>query len=587
MPVYVAVDLGPEGGRVLTGEFDGERLAVREAHRFANRPVRVLDGLYWDVLGLLTQARGGIALAASRGRLTSVGVTAWGGDFALLDRAGRLLANPRHHLDPYTSGLTGLVSWQDHYELTGVRPGPGTTACQLLAHAGSPLLEAADHLAMMPDLFTLWLSGEMLAERTIASTSQLLDARTGRWADSLVTRLGLPHHLFAHRLAEPGTVAGPLRDGSDGSGVGSGGVRSSRNGRGPGATMVVAVAGHDAASAATALPVSAGSVGYISLGPRSLAGLELDAPVTSRAARLAGFTNEGGVMGTVRFTRALNGLTLLQECRRAWGVRTSYADLVAEAATAPAFGPLIDPGHPWFLEPGDIPARIAAYCRSTGQAPPEDRAQTVRCVLESLACSYRWALEQAEFLSDRRVEAVHLVGGGAASATLCGLVADFAGRPVLAGPVEATAVGNLLVQAMADGRLGSLTELREVVRRSFRPRPFPPAARREPYEIAYSRYRRLTGIDGFWNDAGPGPRPDTGRRTRPARHAASAPSGTPVTPATPATPATSAAPAVSVTSVTSVGLSGDRVTAGADEEVEVGAPVGLHHMIDVEAFPAP
>ncbi|MFI6457129.1 rhamnulokinase family protein [Streptosporangium amethystogenes] len=489
MPVYVAVDLGAESGRVLTGEFDGERLAVREVHRFANRPVRVLDGLYWDVLGLLAQTRGGIALAATHGRVTSVGVDAWGGDFALLDRDGRLLANPRHHLDPYTSGLAGLVSWQDHYELTGIRPEPGSTACQLLAHAGSPLLEAADHLAMVPDLFTLWLSGEMVTERTIASTSQLLDVRTGRWASSLVTRLGLPRHLFAHRLTEPGTVAGPLRE---------------KGGDGPGGVVVVAVAGHDSACTAAALPVSSGSVGYVSCGTRSLAGLELDAPVTSRAARLAGFSNEGGVMGTVRFTRALNGLLLLQECRRSWGVRTSYADLVAEAAAAPAFGPLIDPGHPWFLEPGDMPARIAAYCQSTGQAPPAGRAETVRCVLESLACSYRWALEQAEFLSDRRVEAVHLVGAGASSETLCRLVADFAGRPVLAGPVEATAVGNLLIQAMADGRIGSLTELREVVRRSFRPRPFPPGREREPYEIAYSRYRQLTGIAGFHVDAEPG-----------------------------------------------------------------------------------
>ncbi|MFF5248522.1 rhamnulokinase family protein [Streptosporangium sp. NPDC000095] len=569
MPVYVAVDLGPENGRVLTGEFDGERLSVREVHRFANRPVRVLDGLYWDVLGLLTQARGGIALAAARDRLTSVGVTAWGGDFALLDRDGRLLANPRHHRDPYTSGLAGLVSWQDHYELTGVHPGPGTTACQLLAHAGSPLLDAADHLAMMPDLFTLWLSGEMLSERTIASTSQLLDVRTGRWANSIVTRLGLPRHLLADRLTEPGTVVGPLRgeSGDSGGNGGSGRRGGDRNGRGRATPMVVAVAGHDAASVAAALPVSSGSVGYVSFGPRSLAGLELDAPVTSREARLAGFTNEGGVMGTVRFTRTLNGLLLLQECRRAWGARTSYADLVAEATAAPAFGPLIDPGHPWFLEPGDMPARIGAYCRSTGQAPPAGRAQTVRCVLESLACSYRWALEQAEFLSDRRVEAVHLVGSAASSDTLCRLVADFAGRPVLAGPVEATAVGNLLVQAMAEGRIGSLTELREVVRRSFRPRPFSPSGQREAYEIAYSRYRRLTGTEGGWNGTEHGPA--AGYRMRPARHAASVP---PVT--APAAPA-------------SMGLAGDRVTAGADEEVEIGSPVGLHHVVDVEAFPAP
>jgi rhamnulokinase len=491
VPAYVAVDLGAESGRVLTGEFDGERLSVREVHRFANRPVRILDDLHWDVLSLLAETRRGIALAASRSRVTSVGVNAWGNDFALLDRGRRLLANPRHHRDPYASGLMGLVSSQEHYEVTGVQPMPTNTACQLLAHAGSPLLEAADHLAMLPDLFTLWLSGETLTERTIASTSQLLDARTGRWSSGLIARLGLPRRLFAQPIVEPGTVAGPLR------GEGPGGTG------GPDGITVVAVAGHDTASAVAALPVSSGSVGYISCGTWSLAGLEIDRPITTRDARLAGFTNEGGVMGTVRFMRNLNGLWLLQECRRVWGARISYADLVSEAAAAPPFGPLIDPDHPGFLQPGDMPARIAAFCLSTGQSPPANRAQTVRCVLESLACSHRWALEQAEFLSDRRVEAVHLVGGGASSDTLCRLTADFGGRPVLAGPVEAVGIGNLLIQVMADGRIGSLTELREVARRSFRPRLFVPDDVREPYEIAYSRFRQLTGISRFWSKAAP------------------------------------------------------------------------------------
>ncbi|MFC7642412.1 rhamnulokinase family protein [Streptosporangium lutulentum] len=418
MPAYVAVDLGAESGRVLTGEFDGERLSVREVHRFANRPVRILDDLHWDVLSLLAETRRGIALAASRSRVTSVGVDAWGNDFALLDRDRRLLANPRHHRDPYASGLVGLVSSQEHYEVTGVQPMPTNTACQLLAHASSPLLEVADHLAMLPDLFTLWLSGETLTERTIASTSQLLDARTGRWSSGLIARLGLPRHLFTGQVVEPGTVAGPLR------GEGSGG---------PGGIAVVAVAGHDTASAVAALPVSSGSVGYISCGTWSLAGLEVDRPITTREARLAGFTNEGGVMGTVRFLRNLNGLWLLQECRRVWGSRTSYADLVADAAAAPPFGSLIDPDHPAFLQPGDMPARIAAFCLSTGQPPPANRAQTVRCVLESLACSHRWALEQAEFLSDRRVEAVHLVGGGASSDTLCRSPPTSAGAPCSRG----------------------------------------------------------------------------------------------------------------------------------------------------------
>ncbi|MEW9531959.1 rhamnulokinase family protein [Microbispora sp. NPDC049125] len=485
MPTYVAVDLGADSGRVLAGEFDGERLAVSEAHRFANVPVRVLGGLHWDVLRLLADVRDGIARVAADRRITSVGVDAWGNDFGLVDRDLRLLANPRHHRDPYTAGLTDLVSSQEQYEVTGVQPLPINTACQLLAHVTSPLLGAADRLVMLPDLFTLWLSGEVLTERTIASTSQLLDARTGRWAGDLISRLGLPTRLFGGDVVEPGTVAGPLLDDS---------------GR-PGAARVVAVAGHDTASAVAALPVtpSSGSAGYISCGTWSLVGVETGAPITSRESRLAGFTNEGGVLGTVRFLRNLNGLWLLQECRRAWGTRASYADLVAEAATSPAFGPLIDPGHLGFLEPGDMPARVAAFCRSTGQPVPEGRAETVRCILESLACSYRLALEQAEALTGLPVEAVHLVGGGAASDTLCQLTADLGGRPVLAGPVEATGIGNLLVQVMACGGLGSLADLREVVRRSFPPRPFVPDGRREPYEAAYERFRLLTGIDSFWS----------------------------------------------------------------------------------------
>jgi rhamnulokinase len=491
VPTYVAVDLGAESGRVLAGEFDGERLVVGEAHRFPNMPVRVLDGLHWDVLRLLAEVRTGIERVAAERRITGVGVDAWGNDFGLLDRDQRLVANPRHHRDPYTAGLTSLVSSQEHFEVTGVQPLPINTSCQLLAHAGSPLLDAADRLVMLPDLFTLWLSGETLTERTIASTSQLLDARTGRWADDLIARLGLPPHLFDGEVVEPGTIVGPLRD---------------ESGR-PGEAVVVAVAGHDTASAVAALPVgsggsgsggSSGVVAYVSCGTWSLVGVETAGPITTPESRLAGFTNEGGVLGTVRFLRNLNGLWLLQECRRSWGSRASYADLVAEAAAVPAFGPLIDPAHLGFLKPEGMPDRVAAFCRATGQPVPESRAAIVRCILESLACSYRMVLEQAEELTGRPVAAVHLVGGGAANDTLCRLTADIGGRPVLAGPVEATGIGNILVQVMAHGGIGSLEELREVVRRSFPPRTYPPTSDREPYDATYARFCQLTAVDNFW-----------------------------------------------------------------------------------------
>ncbi|RVX39850.1 rhamnulokinase [Nonomuraea polychroma] len=489
MPTYVAVDLGAESGRVLAGEFDGERLVVSEAHRFPNVPVRILGGLHWDVLRLLAETRAGIGRVVGERRVVSVGVDAWGNDFGLLDRDQRLVANPRHHRDPYTAGLTALVSSQEHYEVTGVQALPINTSCQLLAHAGSPLLDAADRLVMLPDLFTLWLSGETLTERTIASTSQLLDARTGRWAGDLIARLGLPSRLFGGEIVEPGTIAGPLRD---------------ESGR-PGKAVVVAVAGHDTASAVAALPAvsgssgSSGAVGYVSCGTWSLVGVETAEPITTPESRLAGFTNEGGVLGTVRFLRNLNGLWLLQECRRAWGTGASYADLVAEAEAAPAFGPLIDPTHLGFLKPEDMPAQVAAFCRATGQPVPEGRAAMVRCILESLACSYRLVLEQAEELTGRPVEAVHLVGGGAASDMLCRLTADIGGRPVLAGPVEATGIGNLLVQVMAHGGIGSLDELREVVHRSYPPRTYLPDSEREPYDATYVRFHQLTAVDNFWS----------------------------------------------------------------------------------------
>ncbi|HYN95786.1 MAG TPA: rhamnulokinase family protein [Pilimelia sp.] len=487
MPAYLAVALGAESGRVLRGDLrpaarGPDRLVVEEVHRFANRPVRRPDGLYWDIDGLYGGVTAGLGAALGRGpAVASVGVDAWGNDFGLLDDHGRLLAAPWHHRTSRTAGMVGRLAERigpdELYATTGTQFLPITTACQLLAMAGSPALAAAERLVLVPDLISYWLTGRQVTERTVASTSQLWDIRGGSWATGVIERLGLPARLFAGEVVAPGTPVGPLRAEP-----------------GSGAPLVVAVAGHDTASAVAAVPGGPEPFGYVSCGTWSLVGLETPAPITTPAARAAHFTNEAGVGDTVRFLSNVNGLWLLQECRRAWADgpgAPSYPQLTDAARAAPAFRSLLDPDHPTLLGVGDMPARIAAVCTAAGEPAPAGRAGTVRCILESLACRYRWALERAEALVGQRVEAVHVVGGGAANDLLCQLTADVVGRPVVAGPVEATAVGNLLVQAMADGRLAGLAQLREVVRASFAPRRHEPTRDRARCEDAYGRFRGI------------------------------------------------------------------------------------------------
>ncbi|MGI5131196.1 rhamnulokinase [Pseudonocardia sp. CA-107938] len=484
MPAYLAVDLGAESGRVLRGEFDGERIAVEEVHRFANVPIRRPDGLYWDIDALYADALDGIAKGAGRGA-RSVGVDAWGNDFGLLDDAGALLATPWHHRTSRTAGmverLLSRVDADELYAVTGTQFLPITMACQLLAMQGSPALAQARRLATIPDLFASWLSGRPVAEQTIASTGQLWDIHRGRWAAPVITRLGLPECLFATEIVEPGTPVGPSRVDL------------------PAELGVVAVAGHDTACAVAAVPAERETFAYVSCGTWSVVGLELPRPITTPAARLARFGNEVGVGDTVRFLSNVNGLWLLQECRRTWttaGEGPSYAALVAAADRAQPYRSLIDPDHPSLLGAGDMPALIAARCRATGEQVPGTQGEVVRCVLDSLACKYRWVLDQAAALVGRPVDVVHVVGGGAANSLLCQLTADVTGRPVVAGPVEATGVGNLLVQAMADGRLDGLADIRAVVRASFPLRSHDPAGRRGAAEDAYGRFRRLLADPG-------------------------------------------------------------------------------------------
>jgi rhamnulokinase len=481
VPSYLAVDLGAESGRVLRGTLVDGRLTVAEVHRFANRPVQLPSGLHWNVLGLYDGVTTGLAAAAASGPVDGIGVDAWGNDFGLLDRDGHLVANPFHYRDPRTEGMpreaAARVGAAELYRVTGTPCLPITTASQLLSMEHSPVLAAAERLMMLPDLFVYWLTGERVSEETIASTGQLFDLRERRWAVNVIEKLGLPRRLFADDVVPPGTRVGRLRRGVV---------------DGAGGAVVTAVAGHDTASAVAAVPGVA-PIAYIASGTWCLVGLELPAPVLTEEALRSGFSNELGVAGTVRFLRNGTGLWLLQRCREAWGgpAAPSYAELTEAAAREPVSTTLIDPDDPRFRTRGDMPERIEAFCRETGQRPPAGRATVVRCILDSLACRQRQTLERAEALAGVRVGAVHLVGGGAASEVLCQLTADMVGRPVLAGPVEATGIGNLLVQAWAAGEIGSLAELRAVVARSSPPRRHEPGPGRESAQEAYGRFAAL------------------------------------------------------------------------------------------------
>jgi len=454
----LAVDLGAESGRVVAGRFDGDRMALDEVHRFPNVPVRVAGTLHWDALRLFADLVDG---ARAAGAADAIGIDTWGVDFGLLDRAGRLLGNPVHHRDGRTAGMVAealrLVPAEELYARTGAQLLEINSVYQLLAmrRAGDPQLEAADRLLMMPALLTAWLCGHAASELTDVSTTGCWDPAAGAWAAGVLDRLGIPTGILGEVVA-PGTPLGPP--------LPELGLR---------AAQVVATASHDTASAVAAVPLQPGDA-YISSGTWSLVGLERPAPVTGPDALAANLTNELGVDGTVRLLRNVMGLWLVQECRRAWaraGHTWSYDDLIAMAEAAPPFGPLIDPDDGRFLRPGDLPAEIAAAC---GQPIADDPGRVVRCALESLALRYRWTIDRLEAVTGTRVEVVHVVGGGARNRLLCRMTADATGRPVVAGPVEATAAGSALVQARALGLVGSLAEARELVRRSFPPDRYEP-----------------------------------------------------------------------------------------------------------------
>lgn len=458
---FLAVDIGASSGRVIVGRWDGERFALEELHRFWNGPLEAGGRLHWDAPRLWREVQAGIAAYAARDAapLAGIGIDTWAVDYGLLDAGGGLLDNPYHYRDRRTEGVPALVEQTvpaaELYARTGIQRLPLNTLYQLAAaaRAGDPQLAAADTLLLMPDLLHYWLTGRKVAEYTNATTTMFLDARGRRWAADLLDRLGIPAHILPP-LVEPGTVLGSVLPE----------LRASLGLRQD--VPVIAVGTHDTASAVAAVPGLDERSAYISSGTWSLVGVELPEPVLGEEARRLNFTNEGGVGGTIRFLKNVAGLWLLQECRRLWqeqGRDYSWGELVALAEAAPPLRSLIDSDAPEFLAVGDMPATIRAYCRRTGQPEPEGVGATVRCCLESLALKYRWVVAALEGLTGRRIETVRVVGGGSQNALLCQITADACRRPVVAGPPEGTALGNILVQAIAAGRLPDLAAGRRAV----------------------------------------------------------------------------------------------------------------------------
>lgn len=480
---HLAFDLGAGSGRAVVGRFDGERLQMHEVLRFPNDPVRAGGRLHWDVLRLLSDVLEGMraARAAGVGTIESLAIDSWGCDFGLLDAQGELIGNPLHYRDRKHLGamekVLAIVPREEIFARTGIQFLPLNTLYQLFALKmhGSSMLERARSMLLIPDLMRYCLTGETTSEYTIASTTQMLSLRTGDWDRELVEKVGLPADLLPP-IVPPASAGGTL-------------LPEVANDLGIISLPVIAVASHDTASAVAATPAT-GPFAYISSGTWSLQGTELDHPIVDRQALAWNFTNEGGAQDTYRFLKNIAGLWLVDSSRRAWersGQWPGYDAMAQETLAAPALRSFINPDDLRFLNPTNLPAEVAAFCAETGQLVPETRGAVMRTILESLALAYRQVLERTESLTGERFDGIHVVGGGTKNRVLQQFTANAIGRPVWAGPTEATAIGNVLGQLTAVGRIRGLAEGRELVRRSFPIETYEPVDT-QAWDEAYPRF---------------------------------------------------------------------------------------------------
>ena len=486
MKRVLAFDFGASSGRAILGSFDGQKIELQEVHRFSNDPVQLGDTLYWDVLRLFHEIKQGILKAKQCGGFDSIGIDTWGVDFGLLGEDGHLLENPVHYRDHRNDGMVEeaakYISKEEMYDITGIQFMDFNTAFQLLSlkEKRPALLSRARALLLMPDLFLSFLTGKRIAEYSIATTTQLIDLKTGDWSPRMTEALGLPREILPP-VVQPGTVVGTL-------------LPELQQELGVPAVPVIAVCGHDTQSAISAVPAEKKDFAFISSGTWSLFGTETDAPVTGEKAMAFNVTNEGGFAHSFAFLKNICGLWLIQESRRQWrreGTEYSFAALETAAREAEAFRSFIDPDAPAFASPGDLPGAARDFCRRTGQPVPETVGAIVRCFYESLALTYRRTLEGIRDCTGKTYDRIYVVGGGTKDRLLLQMTADSCGVPVSAGPAEATVFGNLLVQLIAAGEISSIAEGRAIIRQSDPPvllEPHPSDA----WEAAYRRFCAVT-----------------------------------------------------------------------------------------------
>lgn len=494
---YLALDVGASGGRLVAGRFDGARLQLEEVHRFANGGIWAGERFYWDLLGLWQEMLAGLRKAAGQfsDQVVSVGVDTWGVDFGLLGAGDELLANPRHYRDPHTDGVMErafeVISREQIFEQTGLQFMQFNSLYQLLAlqQADSAVLAAAERLLMIPDLFHWLMTGEKVNEFTNATTSQFFDPQKKDWATDLLSQLDLPGHLLGP-VAAPGTRLGGFR-------------KSVQELTGLQGIEVVLPGTHDTASAVVAVP-AAGLLQaqptwcYISSGTWSLMGMEIPAPIVNQDCLARNFTNEGGVGDSVRLLKNIAGLWLVQECRRIWnheGCEYGWPDLVSQAAASEPLVSLINPDDASLVTPRDMPQAIIQLCETTSQPAPGTHGAIIRCALESLALRYRMVLNDLEQLTGATVETIHIVGGGTQNRLLCQMTADACNRQVVAGPIEATAIGNVIVQMVAQGAVASVRDGRELIRNSFQMETYEPR-QADPWDRAYEQFVELVNRPG-------------------------------------------------------------------------------------------